>query len=122
MIEVVVGGSDEVDAHRTAQEAAGQACANKRSGGSGTGEQQPQTFQSDAAAAESAHSQGSAATAAAAGATAEGSPGEDAAAWRAFRLLSRPERLLAAERLSVEERAVVRAAGVPEEAMEDDRV
>jgi len=126
LIQVVVGTSDEVTTHRAAQEAAGQAYASRQTGGSGTGEQRPQASQSDAAAAEaaaeSAQGQESAATAAAAVATAEGSPGEDAAAWRAFRLLSRPERLLAAERLSVEERAVVKAAGVPEEAMEDGRV
>ena len=56
------------------------------------------------------------------GATAGGIPGGDAAAWQAFRQLSRPERLLAAERMSVEERAAIRAAGVPEEAMGDGRV
>jgi hypothetical protein len=126
LIQVVVGTSDEVTTHRAAQEVAGQAYASRQTGGSGTGEQRPQASQSDAAAAEaaaeSAQGQESAATAAAAVATAEGSPGEDAAAWRTFRLLSRPERLLAAERLSVEERAVVKAAGVPEEAMEDGRV
>ena len=46
-------------AHRPAQEAAGQAAASKRSGGSGTGDQQPQAAQSGAAAADSAHAQGS---------------------------------------------------------------
>ena len=57
-----------------------------------------------------------------AGATAGNSPAGAAAAWQVFRQLSRPERLLAAEQLSVEERAAVRAAGVPEEAMESGRV
>ena len=57
-----------------------------------------------------------------AGAAGGGIPGGDAAAWQASRQLSRPERLQAAERMSVEERAAIRAAGVPEEAMEDGRV
>ena len=125
LIEVVAGGG-EAAAHRLAQEAAGQAAASKQSGGSGAGDQQaePQAAQSDAAAtvAQGSAAAASAASAAEAGTTAEGSPKGDAAAWQAFRLLSRPERLLAAERLSVEERAAVRAAGTPEEAMEDGRV
>ena len=99
------------------QEAAGQACANKQSGKSGACEHQPQISQSGATAAESAQSQGSAEKTAVAGATTEGSSGGDTAAWRAFRLLNRPTRLLAVERLSMEERAAVRAAGTPEEAM-----
>ena len=122
----VVGPVLRPAAHMPAQEAAGQAAVSKQSGGSGAGDQQaePQAAQSDAAAtvAQGSAAAASAASAAEAGTTAEGSPKGDAAAWQAFRLLSRPERLLAAERLSVEERAAVRAAGTPEEAMEDGRV
>ena len=121
LIEVVAGGG-EAAAHRLAQEAAGQAAASKQSGGSGAGDQQPQAAQSDAAATDLAQGSAAAASAAEAGTIAGGTSAGDAAAWQAFRQLSRPERLLAAERMSVEERAAIRAAGVPEEAMEDGRV
>ena len=122
LIEAVVDGSGETAAHRPTQEAADQVGANEQSGGSGVGEQQPQAAQSGAAATDSTQDQESAAAAVVAGAMTGGTPGGDAAAWQAFRQLSRPERLWAAEQMSVEERAAVRAAGVPEEAMEDGRV
>ena len=122
LIEVVAGGGErEAAAQRPAQEAADQAAASKQSGGSGAGDQLPQAAQSDAAAADSAQGSAAAAAAAAAaeaGAIAGGTSAGDAAAWQAFRQLSRPERLRAAEQMSVEERAAIRAAGVPEEAME----
>ena len=121
LIEVVAGGG-EAAAHRLAQEAAGQAAASKQSGGSGAGDQQPQAAQSDAAATDLAQGSAAAASAAEAGTIAGGTSAGDAAAWQAFRQLSRPERLRAAEQMSVEERAAIRAAGVPEEAMEDGRV
>ena len=57
-----------------------------------------------------------------AGPIAGGTSAGDAAVWQAFRQLSWPERLRAAKQMSVEDRAAIRAAGVPEEAMEDSRV
>ena len=106
LIEVVAGSNDDTAAHRPAHEAADQAAASKQSGESGAGKQRPQTAQSGAAAADSTHGN-AAAAAAKAGDIAGGTSGGDAAAWQAFRQLSRPERRRAAEQMSVQERAAI---------------
>ena len=113
LIEVIADSSDGATA------AADLLQVSRQAGISSDNQQQPQATQSDALAALAALTEN---TAAAAGeAAAVDIPG---GVWgrQTVRELSRPERLLAAEQLTVEKRAAIRAAGVPDEAMENGSV
>jgi len=116
LIEVIADSSDGATA------AADLLQVSRQAGISSGNQQQPQATQSDAAAALAALAALTENTAAAAGeAAAVDIPG---GVWgrQTVRELSRPERLLAAEQLTVEKRAAIRAAGVPDEAMENGSV
>ena len=116
LIEVIADSSDGATA------AADLLQVSRQAGISSGNQQQPQATQSDAAAALAVLAALTENTAAAAGeAAAVDIPG---GVWgrQTVRELSRPERLLAAEQLTVEKRAAIRAAGVPDEAMEDGSV
>jgi len=125
LIEVIADSSDGATAAAAdclVPTAADLLQVSRQAGISSGNQQQPQATQSDAAAALAALTALTENTAAAAGeAAAVDIPG---GVWgrQTVRELSRPERLLAAEQLSVEKRAAIRAAGVPDEAMEDGSV
>ena len=130
LIEVVADSSGAPAGAGAAQIAAGERMVGRQAGSSsGDQREAPATGEGGAASPEAAATseetalmqQG--AEALTLGATGAGhSEGQPVIQRQEIRQSSRPERLMAAERMSVEERTAVRAAGVSEEAMEEGKV